>query len=179
MSKHDNLDHFLRSATDLPDLGIIGYAFAAGVKQLGREDALDAAIAGYVYARKAHNPHRGPFAPLAFKATEMERRRILKRRTRYRHRFNQDAMGDWDYATFRARGVSPAEDSERRDLVAFAFRCVSKLHPDLRAAVEAVHVRGLTLAEHGRELKRSHFLGNLRYQRAIAELRKMMAHAQS
>lgn len=182
--RNDDVRWFLHAAqqAQLPDYAMIGYGYGKGVYCLGREKALDAAIEGYVVAHAKHDPKRGAFCTLAFRAMDSFRKKCLIRNMTHRERLHarmlqesQDRDDDgWNAGMLPSRELSPLEQAEKSERIEIVWRHVAKLSKVDRDILRAIYKRGMNAVEYAKKIKRHPTTAQHQHADALKRLREAM-----
>lgn len=177
-----NLSFLIKSGEQagLDHVRIIGHGYAQGVYRLGHDAALDAAIDGYLVALKAHDPKRGAFAQIAFRAMDSFRKKYLVRNMTHRERLHarmlqesQDRDDDgWSADLAPSAWPSPLEQAEHAEQARLLIARLRSLPPHYRDVLTALYLDGMSAVEYGRRIGKCEETVHRRRNAALNALRR-------
>lgn len=183
----DNLDALIDAGmrSGFSDVRLIGAGFVRGIGAMSREEALDAAIQGFVQASGAYDPTLGAFSTLVYKCQDFARKRVIYRRRTPKGRAIRSTVNEappeakragWhsNAVPDRCARVSVDEAAHREDCADLAA-AMSSLLPRWRHVIEGVYYRGLDRVAVAKELGVTRQRVNQIETDALAAIRKNLA----
>lgn len=148
----DDLDFIIQTGERLgcENIRIIGAGYYRGSRCLGHEDALDAAVDGFVSALKAHDDTRGRFTTFAYTCQENARRRAFIKRQTINGRGNSRLVNEgdpenvyeWKASHVVDSGPLPPQVAASNEISARIAAALKTLPPRYAEIIRAIYIDG-------------------------------------